>query len=35
MSETDVGGMAVEAEPLQQYRITFCCSVIDGSREAV
>ena len=25
MSETDVGGMAVEVEPSHQYSITYCC----------
>ena len=31
MSEVDVGGMAVEVEPSQQYSFTFCCHVTDGS----
>ena len=35
MSEEDVGGMAVEAEPSHQYPITCCCCVTDGSRGAV
>ena len=35
MPEADFGGMAVEAEPSQQYSITCCCHVIDGSRGAV
>jgi len=35
MSEKDVGGMAVEVEPFQQYFITFCCHETDGSRGAV
>ena len=33
MSEVDVGGMALEAEPSHQYSITFCCRVRDGGRE--
>jgi len=32
MSEADVDGMAVEAEPSHQYSITFCYCVTDGSR---
>jgi len=32
-SEVDVGGTVVEAEPSQQYLITFCCCVTDGSRQ--
>ena len=32
MSDMDVGGMAVEAEPSQEYSITFHCCVTDGSR---
>jgi len=35
MSEADGGGMAVGVEPSQQYPITFCCCVTDGSRGAV
>ena len=35
MSEADVGGMAVEVEPSNQYPVTFCCHVTDGSRGAV
>ena len=35
MSEADVGGTAVEAEPSHQYSITCCCCVTDGSKEAV
>ena len=35
MSETDVGGITVEAEPSYQYSVTFCCHVTDGSTEAV
>ena len=35
ISEVDIGGTAVEVEPSQQYPITFCCCVTDGSREAV
>jgi len=35
MSEEDVGGMAVEAEPSHQYPITSCYHAIDGSRRAV
>ena len=34
MSEVDVGGIAVEAEPSHQYPITFCCCVTDGNRGA-
>ena len=34
-SEANGGGVAVEVEPSQQYSITFCCHVTDGSREAV
>lgn len=30
-----VGGMAIEAETSQQYYITFCCHVKDGSRGAI
>lgn len=32
MSEADVGGMAVEGEPFQQYSITYCCHVTDGRK---
>ena len=32
MSEVDVGGMAVEAEPSHQYCITFCCHATGGCR---
>ena len=35
MSEADVGGMAVQAEPSHQYPIPFCCCVTDGSRGAL
>ena len=35
MSEANVGGMAVGAEPLHQYFIAFCCCVTDDSRGAV
>jgi len=35
VSEVNVGGMAVEAEPSHQYSITFCCHVTDGSRGTV
>jgi len=35
MLEADIGGMAVEAEPSQQYSILLCCCVTDGSRGAV
>ena len=35
MTEADIGGMAVEAEPSHQYSIIFCCHVTDGSRGAV
>ena len=34
-SEEDVGGMAVDAEPSQQYSILFCCQVTDGRRGAM
>jgi len=34
-SETDGGGTAAEVEPPQQYSITCCCRVTDGSREVV
>ena len=30
--EADVGSMAAEIEPSQQYFITCCCHVADGSR---
>jgi len=30
-SEADVGGMAVDAEPSQQYPVTCCCCVTDGT----
>ena len=33
-SEVGGGRMAVEVEPSHQYSITFCCSVMDGSRGA-
>ena len=33
MSEAD-GGMAIEVEPSQQYSVTCCCHVTDGSRGA-
>jgi len=32
VSEADVGGMAVEAEPSHQYSDMCCCRVTDGSR---
>ena len=35
MSEVNVGGMAVEAEPSHQYSIIFCCRVTDSSNGAV
>ena len=35
VSEADIGGMAVEAEPSQQYFILCCCCVTAGSRRAV
>jgi len=35
ISEVDIGGMAVEVELSQQYSITSCCCVTDGSRGAV
>ena len=34
-SEEDVGGMTAEVEPSQQYPITCCCCVTDGSTGAV
>ena len=33
MSEADVGGMAVEAEPSHQYSIIFCCRMTDGQSD--
>jgi len=33
--EADGGGMAVEVEPSQQFSITLCYHVTDGSRGAV
>ena len=33
-SEVDIGGMTTEAEPSEQYSMTSCCCVTDGSREA-
>ena len=36
MSDADVGGTAVEAEPLHQYPIIYCCCrVTEGSRGVV
>jgi len=35
ISEVDVGGMAVEAEPSGQYSITVSCLEIDGRRGAI
>ena len=35
MSEADVGGAAVGAEPAHQYSIMCYCCVTDGSREAI
>lgn len=35
MSEEDAGGMAEGAEPSNQYSITFCSCVTDGSWGAV
>lgn len=35
MSQADVGGMAVKVEPSNQYSLTFCCCVKDGSRGEV
>jgi len=35
ISEADVDGIALEAEPFHQYFITFCCHATDGSRGAV
>ena len=35
MSEADVGGMAVKAEPSHQHSMTFCCCVTDGSRGGI
>lgn len=34
-SETDVGGMGVEAEPPYQHCVTCCCCMTNGSRGAV
>ena len=34
MSEVDIGGVAVEAEPSHQYSVTFSCHVTDGSIRA-
>lgn len=34
-SEADVGAMAEGFEPSHQHSVTFCCHVMDGSREAV
>ena len=34
-ADVHVGGMAVEVEPSQQYSVTFCCHVTDGSRGAL
>jgi len=34
MSEVDIGGVAVEAEPSHQYSVTFSCDVTDGSIRA-
>lgn len=34
-SETNGGGITVEAEPSEKYPIPLCCCVIDGSRGAV
>jgi len=34
-SEEHVGGMTEEAESSQQFSITFCCCVTDGSRGTV
>ena len=34
-SEANVGGMAVEVEPSDQYSVMFCCHVTHGSRGAV
>jgi len=34
VSEVDVGDVAVEVEPFQQYSIAFCCCVTNGSRGA-
>ena len=33
--EADVGRMAIKAESLHQYSITFCCHATNGSRKAV
>ena len=35
VSEADVDGIAVEAEPSHQYSVTCCCCVTVGSRGAV
>jgi len=34
-AEAGAGDMAAEVELSQQYSITFCCHVTDGSRRAV
>ena len=34
-SVADVGGIPVEVEPSQQYSVTCCCCVTDGSRGTV
>jgi len=34
-SDTDVGAIAVDAEPSHQHPITCCCGVTDGSRGAL
>jgi len=35
LSESDVGGMTVDAEPSYVVIVTLCCCAIDGSRGAV
>ena len=32
MSEMDVGGMAVEAEPSHPYSVTLCCRMTDEAQ---
>ena len=34
ISEVDFGGMAVEAEPSQQYPITCCCMLMAAERQS-
>ena len=35
MSEMDVGGMAVEVEPVYQYPVTFCAMAAEGQSDKV